>query len=102
MLVDQSNANQVSASHLRFEIAVNISKFVELIDCREHLADVKPRVLLFQDSGIVEQRPEVTPRHILHCKVDMVRVLEGVQQANQPRCLGGGQDISFNKYVSDL
>jgi hypothetical protein len=32
----------------------------------------------------------------------MLGILEGVQQANQPCCLGGSQDISFNKNVPDL
>lgn len=81
---------------------MNISKFVELVDRREHLADIKSRVFFFQDPRVVEQCPEVTPRYVLHSKVDMLRVLEGVQQANQPWCLGGSQDISFNKNVSDL
>ena len=81
---------------------MNISKFVKLVDCCEHLADIESRVFLFQDPRIVEQCPEVTSRHVFHGKVYILRVLEGIQQTNQPGCLCGGQDISFNKNVSDL
>jgi len=81
---------------------MNITKFVELGDPSKHLADIKPRVFLFQDPRVVEQRPEVTSGHVLHGKINVLRILEGVQQTNQPWCLGGGQDISFNKDVADL
>jgi hypothetical protein len=66
-------------SHFGLEITMDISKFVELVDGREHFTDIKPRVFLFQDPGVVEQCPKVTPRDVLHGKVDMLRVLEGVQ-----------------------
>lgn len=32
----------------------------------------------------------------------MFTVLESVQQPDQPRCFGSGEDISFDKNVLDL
>ena len=88
--------------YLRLKIAVYISKLVELIHCCEHFADIKPRVFLFQDPRVVEQCPEVTPRHVLHSKIDVLRILKGIQQTNQPRGLGCSQDIPLNENVSNL
>ena len=100
--ISQPASYQVGMPYLRFEIAVNVSKFVELVDRSKHLTDVEPCMLLFQDPGIIEQCPEVASRHVLHGEVNVLRILEGIQQANQPRCLGGSQDVSFYKNVTDL
>jgi len=81
---------------------VDVSEFMKFVDRSKHLADVKPRVFLFQNPRVVEQCPEVTPGYVLHGEVNVLRILEGVQQANQPRCLGGSQDVSFDKNVPDL
>lgn len=77
--VSQSTQHQARSSHLRLEITVDIPKFVELVHRREHFANIKPRVFLFQDPRVVEQCPEVTPRHVLHGEIDILRVLESVQ-----------------------
>ena len=81
---------------------MNIAEFVELSDSSKHLTDVKPRMFLFQNSRVVEQCPEVTSGYVLHSEIDVLRILEGVKEANQPWCLCGSQDISFNKDVADL
>jgi hypothetical protein len=59
------------ASHFGLKIAMNISKFVKLVDGSKHLADVKPRMFLFQDPGVVEQCPEVATGHVLHGEIDV-------------------------------
>lgn len=43
---------------------MNISEFVKLIDPHEHFCGVESRVLLFQDTRVVEQSPEISPGNV--------------------------------------
>lgn len=52
--VSQPASSQGRTPYFRFKITVNVSKFVEFVDRGKHLADVKPRMLLFQNPRIIE------------------------------------------------
>lgn len=81
---------------------MDISKFVQLCYSGKHLTDVELRMLFFKYPGIIEESTKVSSWHIFHCQVYMLRVLKGIQQANEPRRLGCSQYITFHENVPDL
>lgn len=98
--LDMSGA--IDQEVLRLEIAVDVAELVQRIDRAEHLADVEPSVLLFQHARVIEQRAEVTAWDVLHREVDVLRILERVEQTNEPGCLRGGEDVTLDEDVTDL
>jgi len=52
--VSQSIWRQAKAPYFGFKVAVNVSKFVEFVNRSKHLADVKPRMFLFQNPRVVK------------------------------------------------
>lgn len=76
---------------------------VELVHRREHLPNIEPCVGLFQHARVVEQRPTILTRDIPHREVrKLLRILEGIEQADQSRALDSRQDIPLNKHVPCL
>ena len=68
----------VHLSYLGLQISMDVPELVQLTDTDEHLTHVKPRDLLLEYACIVEKRPKVSPGHVLHGKIDMLRVLERI------------------------
>jgi len=58
---------------------MDISKLMELIDTGEHLADIKSNISLVNDTSIVEERPEISPRNILHGQIHELGVLKSIE-----------------------
>lgn len=63
---------------------MDVPQFMQLVDADEHLGDVEPRVLLFQDARVVQEGAEVATGDVFHGEVDELRVLEGVQESDEP------------------
>ena len=89
-------------SYLGLEVAVDVPELVELADGSEHLADVEAGVLLLEHARVVEQGAEVAAGDVFHGEVDEGGVLEGVEEAHEPRRLGRRQDVPLDQDVSDL
>lgn len=90
---------------------------MERIDGTDHLRDVEPGMVFFEAAGGVEQGPEVTStdkflacfqsrdiegRSTDHSKEDMLLVLEGIEELDEPVGFGGRQDIALDQDVTDL
>lgn len=75
---------------------MDVSESMELVHGGEHFADIESSMFLLQNTGIVQERPEVAPRDVLHREVDVIDVLEGVEKSNQPRRLGRRQDVALD------
>jgi hypothetical protein len=65
-------------AHLWLKIPMNIPKLVQFADGREHFADIKSGVFLFEYAGIVQQCPKVASRHIFHREVDVLYILKSI------------------------
>ena len=81
---------------------MDVTQSVELVHGSEHLADVKSSDLLLEHAGVVEQCPEVAAGDVLHGEVDVLGVLEGIQQADEPRRLRRSEDVALDEDVADL
>ena len=68
---------------------MNVPQLVQLVDGGEHLADVKARVLLLEYTRVIEKGAEVASRDVFHREVDVLRILESIQKADEPWCLRG-------------
>lgn len=75
---------------------------MQLVHANEHLANVKPRDLLLENSRVVEKGAEVATRNVLHREIDMLWILECVQQSDEPWGFGRSQDITFDQNMADL
>jgi hypothetical protein len=59
-------------------------------------------MLLFEHTRVVQQSAKVAAWYVFHRKVDMLRVLEGIQETNEPRRLGRGKNVPLDEDVADL
>lgn len=62
--VSAETSTEYSAD-LWLEVTVDVTELVELVHPHEHLRSIEPRVLLLQDSRVVQQRSEVPSRDVL-------------------------------------
>lgn len=81
---------------------MNIPQLMQLIHRRKHLTDIKPRMLLLQHPRVIQQRPEITPRNILHRQIHTTRILKRIKQPHQPLRLRRRQNIPLHQHVSNL
>lgn len=81
---------------------MNVPELVQFANSCEHLADVEPCMFLLEDARIVEQCPKVASGDIFHREVNMLCILKGIQQTDQPGGFRRGEDVSLNEDVSDL
>jgi hypothetical protein len=63
---------------------MNISQFVKLVNGGEHLTDIESCMFFFEDPGIIKKRAEITAWNIFHGEVYILRVLECVEETDQP------------------
>ena len=89
-------------AHLWLQVSVDVSQLVQLAHADEHLADVESCDLLLEHAGVVEQCPEGAARDVLHGEVDVLGVLEGIQQTDEPRRLRRSEDVALDEDVADL
>lgn len=68
------------ATHLGFQVTMDISEPVEFIHCYKHLTCIEARVFLRQYPSAVQEGAEVASRDIFHGQIYMLIVLECVQQ----------------------
>jgi hypothetical protein len=92
----------VNEEVFRLEVTVNVTQLVEFVDTSKHLGGIEASVLLLEDTRVVEERTEVTSGYVLHGKVHMVLVLEGVEEADKPGGLDGSKNVTLDKNVLDL
>lgn len=105
---------------------MNVAELVQLVDGAKHLRNVEPSMLLLQDARVVEQGTEVAASDEVlssgkrgrrsarstepteyeaqthHGKIDVSRILECVKQANEPRRVGGSENIALGEDVANL
>lgn len=74
---------------------MNIAQLVQFIHGAKHFRDIKPGVLFFQNSRVVEEGTEITAGDEIHGEVDIGRILEGVEKSDEPGRVGRGEDVSF-------
>ena len=97
---------------------MNVSQLVQRVNACEHLGNVKARMSIVQNTGVVEQRTKVTSGNIFlavfssqscrcsvvtyHGKINALVVLESIEQAYKPLALSSGQDITLRQDMADL
>ena len=81
---------------------MNIPELMQLAHSREHFADVESCVFLLEDARIVEKCSKVASRYIFHREVNMLCILKGVQQTDQPRRFRRSENVSLYEDMSDL
>lgn len=81
---------------------MEVSQFMELVDSSKHFRNIKSGMLLFQDTGIIQQGAEIPSRNVFHCKIYILWILEGIKEADKPWCFCRRQNVSFNKNMSNL
>ena len=65
-------------TNLRFEVSMDITKFVQFCYSGKHLADIESRMLFLKHPGIIEESTEISARHIFHCQVYVLRILKRI------------------------
>ena len=78
---------------------MRVPELVQGIDGAEHLADVEAGVWRLEKPGVDQQRTEVTTGDEFHRQIEALRVLERVQELDQPLGPGGGQDVTFCEHM---
>lgn len=69
---------------IRFDIAMYVVHFMHVLNGYNQLADVEPGLCLSEDVFFYEETEQVTSWHPLHCNIQVILILEGRFQLNQP------------------
>mmetsp|Transcript_12183 Transcript_12183/g.30867 ORF Transcript_12183/g.30867 Transcript_12183/m.30867 type:complete len:561 (+) Transcript_12183:587-2269(+) len=88
-------AGAVEQKVLRLEVAVDVAQPVQLAHAHDHLGHVEAGVHLAQTAHVVEQRPEVAARQVLHGQVQVALGLEAVDERHQPVAVGAGHHVAL-------
>ena len=81
---------------------MNIAQSMQFVDGNKHLCGVEARIFLVHDARVVQESSEVASRDVLHGKIDVLRVLECIQQANEPRRLRSCENVTFYENMTNL
>ena len=86
-----------------FEIAVDIFHFVDGIECQQNFCSVKLGLFVGEDVLFDEQIHEIPAGKVLHDQVQVLGILKGAFQTNNPRIFFRyGQNVPFLPRLNDL
>lgn len=77
-------------------------KFMNCLNRQNALGHVEPGNILAEGIVLDEHGHQVTARQELHDQIEIRRVLEGVEQLDDPRRIGLGQNVTFSAHMSEL
>ena len=80
---------------VRLDVSVDEAHLVDTLHGAGQLCDVELGQLLLEDAQSDQKAHHVPSRDVLHDKVQVVLVLEGVVETHHPLVVGLGQDVSL-------
>lgn len=87
---------------IRFDVSVDEAHLVDALHSTGELCDVELGQLFFEDAEPDEKAHHVPSGDVLHDKVQVVLVLEGVIKTHHPLVVGLSQDVPFGLDVGHL
>lgn len=84
------------------DVSVDEAHLVDALHSAGELCDVELCQLFFEDAETDEKAHHVPSRDVLHDKVQVVSVLEGVVQTHHPLVVGLSQDVPLSLDMSHL
>lgn len=87
---------------VRFEVPMYVIQIVHTFNGEDGLSNIEPGHVLTQDVFLHQQRHEVSSLQVFHDQVEVVLVLEGAFEFDDPWVIGEGQDIALGTDMRDL
>ena len=84
------------------DVSVYVVEGVDLFKGQDALCCVEPGLMFSEDIFFYELGHQVSSRKILHDQIQVVLVLEGLLEVDDPLLLALGKDVSFCVEVAEL